>query len=100
MLILLLIRCARRADQLSRGLRRPRLLSELRGQVVVATSAASWCVACREDHLALVGVVEQYRDAGRRPRRSTTRGGLHLPTLRNFRPLLGEHCIESPASGG
>lgn len=39
-------------------------LGELRGQVVVVNFWASWCVACREEHPALVGVAEQYRDAG------------------------------------
>lgn len=39
-------------------------LSELRGQIVVVNFWASWCVACREEHPALLGVAEQYRDAG------------------------------------
>ena len=39
-------------------------LDELRGQVVVVNFWASWCVACREEHPALVAVAEQYRDAG------------------------------------
>jgi cytochrome c biogenesis protein CcmG/thiol:disulfide interchange protein DsbE len=39
-------------------------LSELRGQVVVINFWASWCVACREEHPALVAAAQQYRDAG------------------------------------
>lgn len=39
-------------------------LTALRGQVVVVNFWASWCVACREEHPALVGAADQYRDAG------------------------------------
>jgi cytochrome c biogenesis protein CcmG/thiol:disulfide interchange protein DsbE len=39
-------------------------LAELRGEIVVVNFWASWCVACREEHPALVAVAEQYRDAG------------------------------------
>lgn len=39
-------------------------LTELRGRVVVVNFWASWCVACREEHPALVAVAERYRDAG------------------------------------
>lgn len=39
-------------------------LRELRGQVVVVNFWASWCVACREEHPALVAVAERYRDSG------------------------------------
>ncbi|MHA6631407.1 TlpA family protein disulfide reductase [Pseudonocardia sichuanensis] len=39
-------------------------LAGLRGQIVVVNFWASWCVACREEHPALLAVAEQYRDAG------------------------------------
>ncbi|OZM76388.1 redoxin domain-containing protein [Pseudonocardia sp. MH-G8] len=39
-------------------------LAALRGQIVVVNFWASWCVACREEHPALVGAAAQYRDAG------------------------------------
>jgi cytochrome c biogenesis protein CcmG/thiol:disulfide interchange protein DsbE len=39
-------------------------LAGLRGQIVVVNFWASWCVACREEHPALVGAAQQYRDAG------------------------------------
>lgn len=39
-------------------------LADLRGQIVVVNFWASWCVACREEHPALLGAAEQYRDAG------------------------------------
>jgi cytochrome c biogenesis protein CcmG/thiol:disulfide interchange protein DsbE len=42
----------------------PLRLSDLRGQVVVVNFWASWCVACREEHAALLSVAETYRAAG------------------------------------
>jgi cytochrome c biogenesis protein CcmG/thiol:disulfide interchange protein DsbE len=42
----------------------PLRLADLRGQVVVVNFWASWCVACREEHPALLGVAESYRAAG------------------------------------
>ena len=43
----------------------PRLeLRALRGQVVVVNFWASWCVACREEHPALLAAWGRYRDRG------------------------------------
>lgn len=42
----------------------PLRFSDLRGEVVVVNFWASWCVACREEHPALLAVAEAYRDAG------------------------------------
>jgi cytochrome c biogenesis protein CcmG/thiol:disulfide interchange protein DsbE len=39
-------------------------LADLRGQIIVVNFWASWCVACREEHPALVGAAQQYRDTG------------------------------------
>jgi len=39
-------------------------LSDLRGEIVVGNFWASWCLACREEHPALVAANESYRDAG------------------------------------
>jgi cytochrome c biogenesis protein CcmG, thiol:disulfide interchange protein DsbE len=39
-------------------------LSELRGQIVVVNFWASWCVACRDEHPALIAAAEQYHNAG------------------------------------
>lgn len=39
-------------------------LDQLRGQVVVVNFWASWCVACREEHPALVAAAQAYRKAG------------------------------------
>ena len=42
----------------------PLRFSDLRGQVVVVNFWASWCVACREEHPALLAVADTYREAG------------------------------------
>jgi cytochrome c biogenesis protein CcmG/thiol:disulfide interchange protein DsbE len=42
----------------------PLRLADLRGQVVVVNFWASWCVACREEHPALLAVAENYRADG------------------------------------
>jgi len=39
-------------------------LSALRGRIVVVNFWASWCVACREEHPALVAANDAYRDSG------------------------------------
>lgn len=39
-------------------------LEDLRGRIVVVNFWASWCVACREEHPALVAAANNYRDAG------------------------------------
>lgn len=39
-------------------------LADLRGQIVVVNFWASWCVACREEHPALVSAANNYRAAG------------------------------------
>ncbi|MFC4004387.1 TlpA family protein disulfide reductase [Prauserella oleivorans] len=39
-------------------------LADLRGRIVVVNFWASWCVACREEHPALVSAANNYRAAG------------------------------------
>lgn len=39
-------------------------LPELRGQIVVVNFWASWCVACREEHPALMAAASAYQDVG------------------------------------
>jgi cytochrome c biogenesis protein CcmG, thiol:disulfide interchange protein DsbE len=39
-------------------------MDELRRQIVAVNLWASWCVACREEHLALVGAANAYRGDG------------------------------------
>lgn len=39
-------------------------LADLKGHIVVVNFWASWCVACREEHGALVSAAEHYHDAG------------------------------------
>jgi len=38
--------------------------TDLRGQIVVVNFWASWCLACREEHPALLAANDSYRDAG------------------------------------
>lgn len=39
-------------------------LHELRGDIIVVNFWASWCVACREEHPALLAAASAYADAG------------------------------------
>jgi cytochrome c biogenesis protein CcmG/thiol:disulfide interchange protein DsbE len=39
-------------------------LSDLRGQVVVVNFWGSWCIECRQEHNALAGAWQRYRDQG------------------------------------
>ena len=57
--------------QAAPGFRLPRLgggggigLASLRGQVVVVNFWASWCLACREEHPALLAAWDRYRERG------------------------------------
>lgn len=61
-------------------------LSDLRGQVIIINFWASWCLACREEHPALVRAWQRYQQSG-----VTLIGIIYQDTRANARRYLDEY---------